>query len=109
MTKLNNAYNYNARVDEDFGFQNRVYGLALATLTSEVIKRIGTNRRQILSTNYVPLLDKPSHLGGFYVTMAEDMTALMYQCIVVFLLFSCSLCKNEIPLYMENNKIKVKQ
>ena len=40
MTKLNNAYNYNARVDEDFGFQNRVYGLALATLTSEVIKQI---------------------------------------------------------------------
>jgi hypothetical protein len=36
--------------------------------------------------------------------MAEDMTALMYQCIAVFLLFSCSVAKIEIPLYVDNIK-----
>lgn len=55
-------------------------------------------------TNYVALLDKLGHLGGFYLTMAEDMTALIYQCIVVFLLFSCSVAKIEIPLYVDNIK-----
>lgn len=40
MTKLNNAYNYNARVDEDFGFQNRIYNLAVATLTAEVVQPV---------------------------------------------------------------------
>ena len=60
-------------------------------------------------TNYPPLLDKPRLQGGFYLTIAADMTALMYQCIVVFLLFSCSVAKIEIPLYVDNIKKGIKR
>lgn len=36
MLSIKTAYNYNARTDEDFGFQSRVYNLAAATLLQEV-------------------------------------------------------------------------
>jgi hypothetical protein len=43
-------------------------------------------------------------IRGILFDHGRGMTALMYQCIVVFLLFSCSVAKIEIPLYVDNIK-----
>lgn len=79
MTKLNNAYNYNARVDEDFGFQNRIYNLAVATLTAEVVQPVIAAWKASLDTFDAALKQSQKSLATGEVENADRVVDRLYN------------------------------
>ena len=86
---LNKVNIHNARVDEDFGFQNRIYNLAVATLTAEVVQPVIAAWKADLDALDAALKQSQKSLQTGAVEDADNKVDRLYNSIKKYLEAFC--------------------